>query len=108
MTVVPVIEGESEEVVEADVGWGNMNPSELDTVCVGDPERDPVQLAPVGQHATWFAASREHVVPSRQHAPELPRSVHALYPEGQLLSRLNKTSSTSAALLSTVVFDHGG
>lgn len=108
MTVVPVIEGESEVVVEADVGCGNINPLEVDPVSVGDPESDPVQLAPVGQHAMWLAASSEHIVPSRQHAPEFPRSVHALYPDGQLSSRFNKISRTSAALFSIVGSDHGG
>lgn len=85
-TVEPVITAPSDvdvPVVVAEVGCGNMKPVDGASVPVV-PVSVPVQLAPVGQQAILLAASRVHLVPSRQQTAEFPSAEQGSYPEGQL------------------------
>jgi hypothetical protein len=86
--VDPVTSGPSSPVGVASDVEGYWNPPELGPLSV------PVQLAPLGQHATWSASSLVHLASVRQ---QTPVSSHGSYPPGQLPSRL-KSSKMSYAL----------
>lgn len=91
------------DVVVAVAPCGNMKLVPV-SVAVDGPVRLPVQTAPVGQQAMLSAASREQLVSGRQQTLELPRLVHGLYPQGQLLSaRLRIWSTSKARLLDSIM-----